>query len=119
MIKEDVWVVFENCETAFLPKNSISVLHLGDIVQNITYSEQGVQIMQVAKTLCLSVENPHQSFVNRCKKWKDITQIRVGENLYMIYWPDSCECENINQENWYYDNSILIRVEPKGEDYYE
>lgn len=120
MITEDVVVVFENCESAFVSKESVGVLWFGDVTENISYTDTGERTMKVAKTMHLVVGNPEQRFVERCKQWKDITQVHVGEVTYHIEWPACYDYENPKQTNWYYDDSIMIRVDASQlEDYYE
>lgn len=120
MITEDVVVVFENCESAFISKESVDVLWFGDVTENISYTDAGSCTMKVAKTMHLVVGNPDKNFVERCKQYKDITQVQVGEVTYHIEWPEGHDYENPKQTNWYYDDSIMIRVDASQlEDYYD
>jgi len=110
MVNEDVTVMFENCETITLSGDSISVLWFGGVTEDVSYTAKGPQVMRVAKGLYLCVENPSIEFIARCKQWKDIAQIIVGEETYMIYWPYNHEHENPNQDNEYHTSRMVVRV---------
>jgi hypothetical protein len=119
-VKDELVIVFENCEVAHILVADIAYLNVSGITESVSYSaHNGFRTLKNAKEFSLCIKNPRLSVVSRCIKYKDITQLSFAGETYLIEWVGDSDYENENQRTIFHKENNVLSLECNGRDEYD
>lgn len=88
--KNDMVLVFENCEIATIKEEYISSVSISGVTEQVFYNTFGKSplVTKKAAKAILSFVNLPEEDAERINKYRDITQVVFGGTVYHMDWPD-------------------------------
>lgn len=102
-------IIFENCESVFVAPKQVSYMNIWGITESLNYSQYNEKtvVHKHVKGFNVGIRYTNSGIIDRCLKYKDITQIQWEGQTYFMNWADDESDENSYQTVNISDNGIM------------